>query len=143
MTHPHVWWNALLGTFGVTQRGKAQPERGKAQPARCCLTECTCGCRDNMDGGFALPTKPSYLTQANALFRKNSRYQVKNWCGGHPGPGKTGLWRAQPPLSLTLLPPLPRGTNLCLVLTPLTFSVVLGSAPPRLRVLRKCSLGGD
>ena len=49
---------------------------------------------------FALPTKPSYLTQANALFRKNSRYQVKNWCGGHPGPGKTGLCGGRSPRCL-------------------------------------------
>ena len=96
---------------------------------------------------YAVPTKPSFKTQANALLRKNARYQCKNWCALAPRSQRVSLGAALKKAHRRLGAPCfclhaTRGTNLCLVLTPLTFSVVLGSASA-LRACLHCSPGSD
>ncbi len=70
--------------------------------------------------------KAAFATQAGALLRKNARYQQKNWCALQRFP-ESARPRARYASRLTAPLP-PRKTNCCLVLTPLVFSVVLGSA---------------
>lgn len=64
----------------------------------------------------------TFATQADALLRKNGRYQMTNWCACHGATTPTGH------LAATLTRLRRRKTNCCLVLTPLVFSVVLGGA---------------